>query len=85
MQHKTINEIHSRNTRKSKNLNIYISNILTCKLSNSLTVNSIKVWNELPNKITQDLREDLNYLIDFFFYLYIYPPESQESDGGANT
>ena len=21
----------------------------------------------------------------FYFYLYIYPPDSQESDGGANT
>ena len=24
-------------------------------------------------------------LIFFLFYLYIYPPDSQESDGGANT
>ena len=31
-----------------------------------------------------------NYVEDLawsrlFFYLYIYPPDSQESDGGANT
>ena len=46
-----INEIHSHNRRKSKNLNIYILNFLACKSSNSLTVNSIKIWNELPTVI----------------------------------
>ena len=25
------------------------------------------------------------YLFTYLFYLYIYPPDSQESDGGANT
>ena len=25
------------------------------------------------------------YLFIFYFNLYIYPPDSQESDGGANT
>ena len=24
-------------------------------------------------------------MIIYLFYLYIYPPDSQESDGGANT
>ena len=33
-----INEIHSHNTQKLKNLNFYISNFLACKSSNSLTV-----------------------------------------------
>ena len=27
----------------------------------------------------------LFYYLFFLFYLYIYPPDSQESDGGANT
>ena len=48
---KLINKIHSHNTRRSKNLNIYISNFLTCKSSNSLTVNSIKIWSELSTVI----------------------------------
>ena len=33
--------------------------------------------------------QDLMFLADiiniFFIYLYFYPPDSQESDGGANT
>ena len=49
-----INEIHSHNIRKSKNLNIYVLNFLACKSSNSLTVNSIKIWNELPNNIRSE-------------------------------
>ena len=51
-----INEIHSHNTQKSKNLNIYISNFLACQPSNSLTVNSIKIWNELPNNVRSEKR-----------------------------
>ena len=31
------------------------------------------------------LSEVLFLFIYFLFYLYIYPPDSQESDGGANT
>ena len=28
---------------------------------------------------------DLSKAFDFLFYLYIYSPDSQESDGGAKT
>ena len=55
-----------------------------------------KIWNELPEKIKlckslstfvkkskAFFLEQESNLLSFFFYLYIYPPDSQESDGGA--
>ena len=42
--------------KNQKNLNIYVSNFLPCKLSNSLTVNSKKICNELPNNIRSEKR-----------------------------
>ena len=67
-----INEIHSHNTRKWKNLNIYISNFLACNSSNSLTVNSIKIWNELPNNIGSEkkLKSFKRLLYDYLLNAY---------------
>ena len=67
-----INEIHLHNTRKFKNLNIYISNFLPCKSSNSLTVNTIKIWNELPNNIKSEKRfkSFKRFLYDYLLNAY---------------
>ena len=68
-----INKIHSHNTQKLKNLNIYISNFLACKSSNSLTVNSIKILNELPNNKRSEKR-----FKSFDRILYDYPLNAYE-------
>ena len=34
-------------------------------------------------KVTNRTDQSIRKTIFFFFYLYIYPPDSQESDGGA--
>ena len=67
-----INEINSHITRKLKNFNIYISNFLTCKSLNSLAVNSIKIWNELPNNIKSEKRFKLfnRLLYDYLLNAY---------------
>ena len=51
-----INKIHTYNTRQSNNKNIFISNFLACKSSNSLIVNCMKIWNELSNNIRTEKR-----------------------------
>ena len=38
-----------------------------------------------PDKFNLKLSLFRTYLFIYLFYLYIYPPDSQESDGGANT
>ena len=51
-----VNEIHAYNTRQSSNNNIFISNFLACKSSNSLRVNCMKMWNKLPINIRTEQR-----------------------------
>ena len=33
----------------------------------------------------KNVKNKLNFVYLFLFYLYIYPPDLQESDGGVNT
>ena len=52
-------------------------------LGNSLDLNPIEnVWNMIKNKV-QEAQPSIYFI--FLFYLYIYLPDSQESDVGANT
>ena len=40
---------------------------------------------DLSKNIELSLKWKINKYTAFLFYLYIYPPDSQESDRGANT
>ena len=51
-----VNEIHPYNTWHSNNKNIFITQFLACKSSNSLTVNCMKMWNKLPINIRTEQR-----------------------------
>ena len=51
-----VNEYHAYNTRQSSNNNIFISQFLACKSSNSLIVNCMKMWNKLPINIRTEQR-----------------------------
>ena len=51
-----VKEIHPYNTWHSNNKNIFITQFLACKSSNSLTVNCMKMWNKLPINIRTEQR-----------------------------
>ena len=50
------NTIHNYNTRQAKNKNYFVSNMLTSQKSNSLLVDGVKVWNQLPPYVKSETR-----------------------------
>ena len=51
-----LSEIHTHNTRQSKNKNVFVSNLLSSNLSKSVTISCSKIWNNLPNNIKAEER-----------------------------
>ena len=51
-----VNTIHNYNTRQAKNKNYFVSNMLTSQKSNSLLVDGVKVWNQLPPYVKSETR-----------------------------
>ena len=51
-----VNTILNYNTRQAKNKNYFVSNMPTLQKSNSLLVDGVKVWNQLPSKIKSETR-----------------------------
>ena len=51
-----LSDIHTHNTRQSKNKNVFVSNLLSSNLSKSVTVSCSKIWNNLPKNIKAEKR-----------------------------
>lgn len=52
-----VSQIHKHNTRLSKKGNIFLNNNLAIKSSNSVVVNCIKAWNDIPSDIRAEKRK----------------------------
>ena len=60
-----LSEIHTHNTRQSKNKNVFVSNLLSSNLSKSVTISCSKIWNNLPNNIKAEKRsKSFNKLVN---------------------
>ena len=51
-----LSEIHTHNTRQSKNKNVFVSNLLSSTLSKSVAISCSKIWKNLPNNIKAEKR-----------------------------
>ena len=67
-----LSEIHTHNTCQSINKNVFFSNVLSSKLSKSVTISCSKIWNNLPNNIKAEKRpKSFNKLVyDHLLNLY---------------
>ena len=64
--------------------NVFLTVEVSCMLKE---VVKLLIWYFGGLAVEEESWQNKNFLFIIFilFYLYIYPPDSQESDGGANT